>query len=101
MNLQLVRHLENVELTDFLKRSLAERVLSVLQQTRLELDENVPKVRLVIFKSAPSQLDYQGKPCTDLDGHVFIFTTDGPKHFMFRFGLLTENIRFLAPGGDA
>ncbi len=87
--------LEQVDLTDRNKYWLAERVLQVLERQGLELDYNLPRIRLVIIKKVPSQLSYEGLPCVDLDGYVFIFTTVGPKRFVYRFSVLAENVSMI------
>lgn len=74
---------------------LAERITAILTEQGLGLDMNVPRVRVMIFKAAPSEVSYEGLPCIDLDAKVFIFTTEGPKHFTWRFGILKGNSQFL------
>ncbi|MBI4127135.1 hypothetical protein HY463_00330 [Candidatus Peregrinibacteria bacterium] len=91
---------EEVEFTDGTKHAVAELVLSVLNTYGLELDPNVPKVRLFINGFKESDLVHEGKPCVDLEGKVFIFTTDGPKHFSYGFTMLAENVQ-MGAGEDA
>lgn len=87
--------LVSVDFTDEHKRWLAERIVGILGEKALSLDMNVPKVRLVVFKAVPSELSYEGSPCVDLDAKVMIFTTEGPKHFTWRIGILKGNTRFV------
>lgn len=82
-----------IELTDLLKRGMAERIIEVLPKACLELDMGNPLIKLVVFDARPSPMDYEGRPVTDYFAKFFFHTDGGLKHLTFNFSLLTENIR--------
>lgn len=92
---------EEVEFTEWNKLAVARAVIDVMGEYGLELDPNVPQVRLVVTGYKKSELVHQGKSCIDLEGRVFIFTTTGPKHFPCKFAMLAENLLMMGEGGDA